>query len=443
MLTKTKSELVAERQKAIAEAKAITAAATADGRDLTDEEDGKIRTRLAAVDLLAVEIADVPDDVPDNPDIPAPVTGRAPLNRPQIAGIGRQSTSVAGRLFGESTDTAGFASIGEYLQVVGSGCLEPRLSNLATNQEGVPAKGGFHVPEGFQNAFIDDVLEQTVFVQLCRAFRMTTETLKIPGIDGFDHTTGTYGGLDPDWVGELPTLTEQDIESRLITFKAKKCMGLNRSSNDLLSDAPDWENHVYRGLVASTAFKLDYACLRGDGAGKALGCLNADSRIAVAKETSQTAATIWYSNLVSMFARLHPASYKTARWFFNPTCIPQLMQLNLHQDAGSGSLVGDGVYPAFRERDGKFTIFGRPADPTEKLPVLGTEGDIMLADPQMYGLAVRQDITIERSAHAGFQTDSTYFRSKMRADGMPLWPEAVTPKHGDTLSWCVTLATRA
>ena len=253
-----------------------------------------------------------------------------------------------------------------------------------------------------------------------------------------------FGGLAAAWEEEIPTLSEQSPTTRQISFHARKLMILTQASTEMTTDAPSYENMLGEALVQSTAWQLDYALLRGDGAGKPLGCITADSRVSVAKESSQTAATLWYDNCLKMFSRLHPASYATAIWCCNPTCLPELFTLDYHESAtalGSG-LVGDMRYEPFKEVSGTFTLFGRPVLVTEKLPVLGQEGDLVLIDPTQYALAMRQEVVVEKSSHAGFVTDSSYYRSKLRCDGQPLWAKAMTPRAGDDLSWCVTLAIR-
>ena len=357
-------------------------------------------------------------------------------------GGGDPTGTAAERLFGRQTATSGFGSLGEFLQTLGSGRFDSRMQ--AANTIGIDSQGGFLVPEIYQNAFLDATIEDSILTKRVRRFPMSSDTLSLNGFSGSDHTSDLYGGLEGAWEPELPGLSEQTAQTRRVSFNARKLMILSRSSNELLTDAPAFETMLGEALVKAMSFKLDYALFQGDGSGKPLGIIHANSTIEVAKQGSQTAATFWYDNAIKMFARLHPNSYKNAIWAFNPTLIPQLFSLDVHESASAlgSTLVGDFTYRPFRESDGKFSLFGLPAFPTEKLPVLGTMGDIVLVDPSQYGLAMRREIVVEKSGHAGFQTDSTYYRAKLRCDGQPLWADPMTPRAGDTLSWCVTLATR-
>ncbi len=67
----------------------------------------------------------------------------------------------------------------------------------------------------------------------------------------------------------------------------------------------------------------------------------------------------------------------------------------------------------------------------------------MFVDFSQYSLGLRKVMSIDKSQHVGWQTDETGYRGILRADGQGRWDQVVTPKNGDTLSWCVTLAARA
>jgi hypothetical protein len=64
-------------------------------------------------------------------------------------------------------------------------------------------------------------------------------------------------------------------------------------------------------------------------------------------------------------------------------------------------------------------------------------------DRSQYIVGLRREVSLEKSVHVGWQTDQSGYRSILRVDGMPRWTKVFTPVAGDTLSWCVTLATRS
>lgn len=107
------------------------------------------------------------------------------------------------------------------------------------------------------------------------------------------------------------------------------------------------------------------------------------------------------------------------------------------------ALAGTGLtQPALSQQNGQYYLLTRPVVFTEKLPAAGTKGDILLADFSQYAIGLRQGLSLERSGHAGFTTDETYFRMVTRIDGQGTWKSAVTPKNGNSLSWCVVIENR-
>ena len=69
------------------------------------------------------------------------------------------------------------------------------------------------------------------------------------------------------------------------------------------------------------------------------------------------------------------------------------------------------------ERDGQFTILTRPVIFTEKTPVLGTVGDIILADLSGgYLVGMRTQIALMASPHVRFTNDEIVFRLRVRVE---------------------------
>ncbi|HUT09192.1 MAG TPA: phage major capsid protein [Thermoguttaceae bacterium] len=119
------------------------------------------------------------------------------------------------------------------------------------------------------------------------------------------------------------------------------------------------------------------------------------------------------------------------------TTIPQLAQLSITIGTSGAHI------PVMTSDNGSFQILTRPVVFTEKLPALGTLGDIILVDFSQYAIGIRQEMSVESSRHVGWQSDQTGYRCIIRIDGMPTWASAHTPKSGgDSLSWAVALESR-
>lgn len=338
-----------------------------------------------------------------------------------------------------NTDSGGFKDFAEFLSVVHSGRFDDRLNRLqvsAAMGEGLGSTGGFSVPEQFSAWLLDNSLEGEIVRPRATVYPMTSDTRKIAGFDGATHTSTLYGGLTGTWLAENSTATEVDAALRLIQLQARKLACFTRVSNELVADGLSLEEQLGRALVKTVGWFLDYAFLRGTGAGQPLGILSATSRVSVSKETGQVADTIVYENLCKMFARLAPQCVGNSMWICNNTAIPQLLQLSIPVGTG-GSFI-----PAMTENNGQFRLLSRPVIFTEKLPAVGDEGDIVLCDLSQYAVGLRKEIALDKSIHVGWLADQAGYRAIVRADGMPTWNAAITPKAGDSLSWCVTLAAR-
>jgi len=181
---------------------------------------------------------------------------------------------------------------------------------------------------------------------------------------------------------------------------------------------------------------MDYAFINGTGAGQPLGIINDPALITVPKDKEQADRTITYNNVVNMFSRLAPSCFGNAVWLANPSVIPQLLTMTITIGTGGAQI------PVFKEENGRFTLLGKEIIFTEKCPALGNKGDLILADLSQYAIGMRKEISIDRSNAPGWMEDMTDYRVIIRVDGQGTWDKPITPKNGNTLSWCVALENR-
>jgi len=86
-------------------------------------------------------------------------------------------------------------------------------------------------------------------------------------------------------------------------------------------------------------------------------------------------------------------------------------------------------------------LFGIPIVVTEKLPALGTLGDVLLMDLRHYLVGDRQMVEIAYSDHFKFQNNQSAWRFVARVDGQPWVRSAITlADASSTLSPFVGLA---
>ena len=370
------------------------------------------------------------------------VGARAPLSNSRM---GRRVARRYAEMFPGGLSARGFKSFDEFLRTVNSGLNDPRLQAVATGMgSAVPTDGGVFVPTEFAADMLDVSLESEIVRPRALVYPMLSQTKKIAGLDDLDNSAGApYGGLSIQWSNEGDTGLSKKAKTRLIELNAQKAMIFAMVTNELIADGMSFDEVLGSALIKSIGWGLDYAFLQGDGAAKPKGVLNDPALIVVNKEGTQAAGSIIYENVTKMFARLHPSCLPNSIWVANATTIPQLlgMQIVVKNVAGSENVGGSAV-PVVSQVNGKFTLLTRPLIFTEKLPALGTQGDILLADFSQYAIGMRKEVSLERSIYPGWTTDESAYRTIMRVDGQGRWNKAFVPKNGSSLSWCVTLQAR-
>lgn len=345
-------------------------------------------------------------------------------------------------LFGEPKRQTTFRGLADFMAAVADP-RDPRLraSEARAMSEGIPADGGFLVPDEFSSEFINMALEQSVMLSRSTVWPLKSGTIKAPGWDGSNHATSLFGGLTGTWLSEAGTATPQTPKTRMIELSAKKLGIYVDVSSEWLSDAVLGEQRLREAMSAAVTFYLDDAFINGTGAGQPLGLLNSPCLVTVAKETGQAADSIVYENIVNMWSRMLPACQVKALWIAHPDTVPSFFTM--------GITLGMGGAPVFLPAGGASgspysTLFGRPIVFSEKCQTVGTEGDIVLTDPTMYAAGLRGDVRLESTNARQWYTDQVSFRCIVRADGESMLDTAVTPKNGTaTLSSVVTLADRA
>ena len=324
-----------------------------------------------------------------------------------------------------SLDRGGFKNMEEFLKTVYSGLADPRMK--FSDWTG----GGYAVPEEFGAWLLDKSLESEIVRPRATVWPMETDTRHVPAWNNFNHSDNLYGGITGQWLGEKGQANETEGSITKLTLIARKLACYTKASNELLDDGVTFEQQLGNALIKGMGWFMDLAFLSGPGAGQPLGVLNDPALITVPRGT---AATITYNDLACMFARVAPACLANAIWIANQTAIPSLLQLSVVVGAG-------GSHIPVLQQDGKggFTILTRPVIFTEKVPALGSKGDILLADLSQYVIGMRLEVMMTKSAAVHWTTDESAFRTIARVDGQGSWKEPIKPKNGEPVSWCVAL----
>jgi len=331
-------------------------------------------------------------------------------------------------------DNGGFHSFNEYLEIVTSGRTDPRLKIMTI---GSSSGGGFAVPIQYAAEIIDAALEQEIVRPRATVWPMASDILRVPSWDGLNHTSSLFGGFAGVWLAEGATATRQTPKLRQIELKSKKLAVYTQASREMSQDGINFDSQLADALVKSLSWYLDSAFLTGSGVGEPLGVMSDPALVTVSKESAQDEDTFNYGNAVNMLSRLHPSCFNNAVWIVNPTLIPELLTMAIIS-AGATSFVPAVVQSA----DGSMNLLTRPLIFSEKMSALGDLGDILLVDLSKYCIGLRQEIILDKNIGPGWTEDAIDYRVIARCDGMGMWDAPVSPAHGETLSWCVTLEER-
>lgn len=456
-------------------AQAIQAKADTEKRDLTQEESGEIdrifgefekteidikrRETIAAQAARASEGTGRRTEADQPRNNPAPVEEQQqqqrdpPRNEP--ARVRRPDGLQHTRL--QSTEKKGrwgFAYPGEFYAAVRDATVKNRVdrrleikgSATTWGNEGVGEDGGFAVPPDWRSDIVSLLETEDSLIGLCDQQRTSSNQLVVP----VDENEPWYSsGVRAYWLDEASTKTQTKPVLQPLTTRANKLAALVYLTDELIEDAPAMGAFVQRKAPAAIQWKINDALINGNGAGMPLGILNSPALVTVAIEASQPNATLKSENITKMYARMHANWRRNAVWLYNQDIEPQLFGLVTKVTNVAGTENVGGGFPLYMPPGGLSaspygTLMGRPMIATEACSTIGTVGDIILANMQMYLALIKTGgIRFDMSIHVEFERDMTAFRFVMRIGGQPWLSKPVTRRSGNnTLSPFVTLAGR-
>lgn len=289
--------------------------------------------------------------------------------------------------------------------------------------------GGYLVPPDFNAKLMMAALEDAIMQPRAYIHPMTSLTAQLPYLDQTTPqaagTTPFLGGVLASWAAEAQTRAESEPTFKMFELKAHELSFYAVASNNLLADSAIALDALLTQLfTGAVSWYPDYAFLRGDGVGKPLGILNAPATLSVTRNAGSSFKLV---DAATMMGRLLKQSWKSAFWVMHQTVLPQLIQM---VDAGNGVVWIDRNSGAANALP--MTLLGLPVLFTEKVPPLGTKGDVMLIDASMYVIGDRQDTQIEVSPHVRFLNNQMVWRVVKRVDGQPWLDSPITLADGST-----------
>lgn len=259
--------------------------------------------------------------------------------------------------------------------------------------------------------------------------------LKWPALDQFAAPvagqSSIYAGVSVNRAGEVQQRIYSDGKVYEIDFKVTDLTGFSTLSRDLIADNYIAADAMLQELFGMAfAWKFDWETLFGPGPGSPLGIYNSKAIVTV---TRKATSLIKYEDLVAMQSQLYPSCWPTAFWLTNNATFAQIANVISNTTNTfayiPNALVTQAQMPVAHDKyqqDGKTfqargLLLGMPVRFSEKVPQLGTTGDIILIDPKSYGIAQRAGLEVGLSEHFLFDTDRIAYRFKMRNDARPLW----------------------
>jgi len=296
--------------------------------------------------------------------------------------------------------------------------------NMAGN---VGASGGFLIPPQFIPQLQTVMGEEAIVRNYATIIRMARRQISLPVLDQTGTTAGEphwFGGLKFYWTEEGAEKEDSEPKFRKVNLVAKKLTGLTYASDELADDMAISLGDFLSGplgFAGGIAWMEDYSFLRGPGGGQPRGVINAGCTLVPARAA---AGAIGYVDCINMLSQFLPSA--KGRWVVSQSAMAQLIQMN--GPAGNPSYVWQ---PNAREGVPGY-LFGLPVHWCEKMPALGTQGDILLADFRYYVIGDRQATTIEASQYPRWIFDETTWRAVHRVDGQPWLSAPLTYQDGTT-----------
>ncbi len=299
--------------------------------------------------------------------------------------------------------------------------------------------GGYTVPVEFADQIQGLISESTFFRQRAFVQPMTSSSLQIPYLDittaQSAGVSAFFGGMQAAWTAEAQTRSEYEPTFRQLELKAHELSAYSVSSNVLIQDSAIGLEKFLMTLFAKViGWTEEYAFFQGNGVGKPLGFLNAPALIAT---TRSVTSHISYADVANLISRLLPSSLMRTVWIAHPYTLSDLIQL---RDTANRVVWVNAMGGATEKVPGY--LFGRPVYISEKVPALGTKGDLSLVDPSLYVIGDRMELEVAASEHVNFLKNQMTWRVVERIDGQPWLSGPITLADGSsTVSPFVTVAT--
>jgi len=306
--------------------------------------------------------------------------------------------------------------------------------------------GGYLIPSGFVKDVLTAAVEESFFLRQADRVPMGSAETIVPHVAVSGGAAGQspfFGGVSWTWTPDNAALTEDEPTFMATTLKAGTLIGFAVVSNQMMADASEGELAVYLAdlLGRAAGWQVDLACFSGDGVGKPLGVINAPGRLVVSRSG---AGAFTQGDSAAMAEKLIPKGWTApghAWWAMHPSVLLKLLAQTAWDPSSTQYNIGSPERAAEAGLPFTLLIHGLPVFVTEKLPAVGTTGDVVLFIPRLYLLGLRQEIevAISRDESTVYFKNQSVIRVSIRADGRPRLNTSVTLADGTATASAVVV----
>jgi HK97 family phage major capsid protein len=404
--------------------KAIIEKAEGDDRDLTAEEQ-------AEFDQLKQDKASLDKRIERATEMESTTAalGEVVPARSRQAGIQRPGGDPAAREFeniGEFMHAVRFRPNDQRLNFVeGAGAAGDELNAEFRMDDG--PSGGFMIPPQLRSVIMS-VPPQDALVRpranVIEAGDPPDAGITMPALDQTGaNPANMFGGMSFSWIGEGDEKPETDAKLREFTLTPYEIAGIVTVTDKLLRNwraAAGFIENLMRGGVSAAE---DYAFLRGDGNKKPLGIINAGATKWINRANANQ---VGYVDLVTMVARLLMRGATSPVWSIPQAVLPQIALLTDPE--------GHYIWQANAKDGFAGTLLGYPVRWNNRAPLLGTKGDVILADWSYYVIKDGSGPFVATSEHVKFTSNKTVIKIFWNVDGAPWLTAPIKEENGYDVS---------
>ncbi len=329
----------------------------------------------------------------------------------------------------QEDDNGEFRSLGEFIYTVRFNPGDERLANRALEMK-TPESGGYLVPDAYLSEI--RMVEAGEAIVRPRATVIPAGDLPDQGVNmpTLDQTGGNakdlYGGVDVSWITEGAQKVEKNTAFKEVSLDPKEVAGHIVVTDKLLRNAPAVDalvRKLFRGAIIA-AEEAEFIAGTNPST-RPTGIISHASTIAVNRATANK---ITYADIVGMYGKkLAGGNYV---YVASVSAIPEIMKMKDFEaaDSDAPSLV---FQPDARVGI-TGTLLGIPVLFSDFSPVLGTKGDLLLANFSYYLIKDGYGIAIDASPHVYFTNNKTVIKAFWNVDGKPWLTKPITLRDGST-----------